>query len=81
MAKFESDILQNSENMVLQSRNILQTFVCWGASLCPPIIQTTVTEKQLKSAKLNYIFAFLQDLNLKFGQFTYFKVLFPAVSI
>ena len=75
MAKFESDILQNSENMVLQSREILQTSVCWGASLCP---QYTNVCKISNATLWNYIFAILQDMNLKCGQFTNFKVSFSC---
>ena len=30
-AKFESNMLENGKDMDPQSREILQTFVCWGA--------------------------------------------------
>ncbi len=38
-AKFESRTLQDSENMVLQSRANLQSFECWGTKL-PPSSET-----------------------------------------
>ena len=33
-AKFESDLLKANEGTAAQSREILQTFVCWGAQTC-----------------------------------------------
>ena len=57
MDTFEGDILQNSENMVLQSREI--TDVCMlGGKFVPPSIQTSVKFCD---------FAVLQDINLQFG--------------
>ena len=53
MAKFESHIFQISENMDVQSLEILQTFVCWGMYLYPP------PGIQLESCLFANIFALL----------------------
>ena len=46
IAKFESDTSLASEDIALQSREILQTFLWWGAQTCNPphkILQNFVT--------------------------------------
>ena len=35
IVKFESDLLKTNEDVASQSREILQTFVWWGAQTCP----------------------------------------------
>ena len=35
-AKFESDFLKTNEDIVPQSRSILQMFIWWGAQTWPP---------------------------------------------
>jgi len=37
VAKFENDLLNTNEDITSQSREILQMFVWWGASSCPPV--------------------------------------------
>ena len=86
MVKFEMGfILHNSENMVIQSREILQTFVCWGESLCPQHTNVCKINKVviviIIATLRNYIFAILQYMNLKSSQFTKYKVLFLALSM
>lgn len=59
MAKFESRVIQNSKNMVLQNQKILQTFVCWGSSLCPQRYKRLKNFPTLRS----YNFAISKDSN------------------
>ena len=46
-AKFESDLLKTNEDIVPQSREILQMFIWWRAQIAPPppTIQTTVNSR------------------------------------
>ena len=52
IANFESDLLKTNEDIVPQSREILQMFIWWGAQTCPlppTPIQTTVNFRSLKT--------------------------------
>ena len=40
--KFKRDKSKQSENIAPQSREILHTFVCWGAEFVPLTMQTSV---------------------------------------
>ena len=77
MAKFERDTLQTVTKTYVSTKSGNFTDVCMlGASLCP---QHTNVCKILRLC--GTIFAILQNMNLKFGQFPNFKVFYPAVSI
>ena len=69
IAKFESDLLKTNEDIAPQSREILQTFVSWGAETCPP---------PYKGLHFRYfVELYLHSLNLNFINL---KALFPVVQ-
>ena len=78
IAKFQSDLLKINEDIVPQSREILQTFVWWRAQIKVAPHHTNVCE--IFATSLSYIFARLRRITFKFGKFTNFKALFPVMS-
>ena len=60
-AKYECDLLKSNEDMALQSREILQTFVWWGVQICPLPYKVQLIFITL----LSYIFACLRRVTFK----------------
>ena len=72
IVKFESDAFYASKNIALQSCKNLQTFVWWGASLCPPPYKRLQNFTTLRS----HIFVSFQQIKVYPGNFINLKVLF-----
>ena len=71
LVKYKSEMSEVSEDMALQSREILQTFVSrWGNNLsCPGV-------------RMHILVSFQHhDITLKLGNFIDFKAFFLAVSL
>ena len=79
MAKFGCEMLQNAENIALQSSQILHTFVLRAE------IATTFGPKMVaisaRNTKVYKIFRILQHFATKLCNFTNFSMLFLAVVI
>ena len=70
---FECDLSKTNGDTPPQSHKILQKFVWWGTSLCPPpYIRTSVKFRGFNCKRCTITF--------KFGNCTNFKALFPVVS-
>ena len=76
VAKFENDLLKTKEDIAPQSREILQMFVWWGASSCPPV--TNVCKISRLCRAISSLSLDVSPLNLVISNF---KLLFPAVSM
>ena len=74
VAKFENDLLKTKEDITPQSRKILQMFVWWGASSCPPV--TNVCKISRLCRAISSLSLDVSPLNLVIYNF---KLLFPAV--
>ena len=73
---FENDLLKTKEDITSQSREILQMFVWWGASSCPPV--TNVCKISRLCRTISLLSLDVSPLNLVISDF---KVLFPTVSM
>ena len=76
VAKFENDLLKTKEDIAPQSREILQMFVWWGASSCPPV--TNVCKISRLCRAISSLSLDVSPLDLVISNF---KLLFPAVSM
>ena len=76
VAKFENDLLKTKEDITPQSREILQMFVWWGASSCPPV--TNVCKISRLCRAISSLSLDVSPLNLVISNF---KLVFPAVSM
>ena len=77
IVNFESDAFYASKDIARQRCENLQTFVWWGASLCPPPYKRLQNFMTLRS----YIFVSFQQITFKLGNFINLKVFFLVVSM
>jgi hypothetical protein len=87
MAKFGCEMLQNAENIALQSSQILHTFVLRAeiaTTFVPKMVAISATQyKSIQSLRTlqGYIFRVLQHFATNLCNFTHFSMLFLAVVI
>ena len=68
---------ETSEDITSQNREILQTFVWWGAQTCPPPYKRLQNFATLRS----HIFVSFHPITLKLGNSTNLNALFPVASM
>ena len=69
IAKFGSDLLKTNEYTAPQSREILQTFVCWGHKLAPNIQTSEYFHNFAEHPFQNLSLRFILEIFLKFCRF------------
>ena len=77
IAKFDSDLLKNSEEIAPLIHEISQTFVWGGGGLktCPP----TYKQRKIFVTLRSYFLAHLKCITFKFSKFNNFNALFSVV--